>query len=120
MCYQRIRADNGLRPNQRTIQNRRSHPDEAFVLNGAGVDDGGVTDGDVASEDARKIIGEMQDGVVLNVGVFADDDAVDVAAEDGVIPNTGMRAEGDITEDDGGAGDVDVRAEGGALAEESV
>ena len=36
--------------------------------------------GDVIAEDAGVIICEMQHGVVLDVGVMTDDDAIDVAA----------------------------------------
>jgi len=36
------------------------------------MDIGGVTDGDMVAEEARMVVGEVQDGVVLNVGAAAD------------------------------------------------
>src|SRR4051812_41625688 len=79
-----------------------------------------MSDGDVVSHDARKGVSEMNDGVVLNISMVADDDAVDVAAKHGVIPNAGMIAEGDVAEDGCAASDEDAFAEFGLLAEEAV
>jgi len=48
----------------------------------------------------------MEDGVVLNVGVMADADLVDVAAEDGVHPDAGVFADDDVADELGGIVDV--------------
>ena len=109
--HQRLRADDGLFADDRAIQNHRAHADERFVADGAGVDDGGVADGDPVADDARKIVREVQHGVVLDIRVVADDDAVDVAAQHRAIPHAGMRAERHVANDDGGLGDEDIFAE---------
>ena len=54
--------------------------------------------------------GDMNHGVVLNIAVMADDNAVDVATQNGVVPDAGMVAERDIADDDAGAGDINVLA----------
>ena len=79
-----------------------------------------MADGDVAAQNAGEIIGEVKDGVVLDVGIFANDDAVDITAENCIVPNAGMSAESHITKDDGGAGDVNVCADGRAAAQERI
>jgi len=48
----------------------------------------------------------VEDGVVLNVGVVADADLVDVAAEDGVHPDAGMLADDDVANELRGIVDV--------------
>ena len=95
-------------------------PIKTFVADGAGVDDGGVADGDVIADDAGVVIGEVEDGVVLNLRVMADDDAVDVAAQNGVIPDAGMVAEGDVAEDDARSGDINVLANRWLFAEKCI
>ena len=70
--------------------------------------------------DAREIVREMQHGVVLDVRVVADDDAVDVAAQHRAIPHAGMRAERHVAEDDGGLGEINALAELRLFAQERV
>ena len=94
------------------VENSCAHADEDFIADSAGVDNCGVAKGDVVADDTRVVVGKMKDGVILDVGVVTDDDAVDVAASDGVVPDAGVVAEGDVAEDDGAFGDVDVLAEG--------
>jgi hypothetical protein len=48
----------------------------------------------------------MEDGVVLNVGIVADADLVDVAAEDGVHPDAGVFAEDYVADELGGVVNV--------------
>jgi hypothetical protein len=62
----------------------------------------------------------MQHGVVLNVAARADDDAVDVPAQDGVVPDAGAVAEGDIAHHDRAAGDINVFAQHRLFAQESA
>jgi hypothetical protein len=70
-----------------------------------------MTDGDELSENAGKIVGEMQHGIVLNITAFADDNAIDVAANHRVIPNARIIAERHVTEHDCAARDVNIFAE---------
>jgi hypothetical protein len=62
----------------------------------------------------------MQHGVVLNVGMVADDDAVDVAAQHRAVPNTRMRPDGHVAQDDGSPGKVNTPVEFRLLAQERV
>ena len=59
-------------------------------MNGAGVNDGFVADGDQFPNDCGEVVGEMDDGAVLNVAARADQNAVDVAAQDRLIPDTAV------------------------------
>ena len=76
--------------------------------------------GHVIADDARKIIREMQHGVVLDVRVVADDDAVDVAAQHRAIPHARMRAERHVADDGRGLGDENIFAELRFFAEKFV
>jgi hypothetical protein len=118
--HERPRADERLFADDRAIQNHRAHADENFVADGAGMDNRAVADGDPVAQDARKIVRKMQHGVVLDVRVMADNDAVDVAAQHGAIPHARMRAERHIANDDGGFGDINALAELRGLAEKFV
>jgi hypothetical protein len=119
-CNQGVGADEALVANGCTIENGCAHADEDFVADGARVDYGGVANGDVVAYDAGIVVGEVEDGVVLNVGVVTNDDAVDVAASNSVVPDAGMVAEGDVAEDDRAFGDVNIFAEGRFFVEESL
>ena len=59
----------------------------------------GQHDRHVVADEARQILGEMHHGVVLDVGVAANNDPVDVAAQDGVVPDAGMIADFHIAND---------------------
>jgi hypothetical protein len=48
----------------------------------------------------------VEDAVVLNVGIVADADLVNVAAEDGVHPDAGVFAEDDVADELGGFVDI--------------
>jgi len=104
----------------RTIENDCAHAHQHFVADFAGVDNRAVADGNPIADEARKIVGEVQHGVVLDVRMVADDDAVDVAAQHRAIPHTGMRAEGHVTKDDSGFGEVNTFAELRFSAQEGV
>ena len=61
--------------------------------------DGAVANGDEFADGGRIIGVEMNNGVVLNVGARADDDAVDVAAQDRAAPHTRFFFERDVADD---------------------
>jgi hypothetical protein len=48
----------------------------------------------------------VEDAVVLNVGIVADADLVDIAAEDRVHPDAGVFAKNDVADELGGVVDV--------------
>ena len=60
----------------------------------------------VANVDAVLFFHTMENGVVPNVGVVANADLVDVAAEDGVHPDAGVLADNDVADELGGVVDV--------------
>jgi len=64
------------------------HPDEHFVVDNAGVDDGTVTDGDQLAKPrlVRRI--DVNDGIVLNVGARADNYPIDIATQNSAVPYT--------------------------------
>ena len=99
------------------IEDGAVHADQAFIADATGVDDGAVADGGPVADFAGVIVGEMDDGAVLNIGVMADLDEVDIAAEHGVVPHAGVGAERDIAHDNGGASEVRALTEGGLAAE---
>src|ERR1035437_11041870 len=70
-----------------------------------------VADGDPVADEAREIIREVQHGVILDVRVVADDNAVDVAAQHRAIPNARMRTERHVADDDRSFGEVNALAE---------
>jgi hypothetical protein len=118
--HEGLRADERLFADDRAIQNHRAHADERFVADGAGVDNRTVTDRDPVAENAREVIREMQYGIVLDVRVMADDDAVDVAAQHRAIPHARMCAKRHIADDRGVSGDENVFAELRFFAEKLV
>src|SRR5712691_2737057 len=75
------------------------------------MDDSVVADGDVITDDARKIIGHVQYGVVLDVRMVSDDHTIDIAAQYGVIPDARMVSERDIANHYATAGNVNAIAE---------
>ena len=74
------------------IKKDHAHPDEHLVVHRAGMDDGRVAHRDQFADERRKFIGHMDNDAVLNVCAWTDLDAVDVAAQDGAVPDTGLRA----------------------------
>ena len=62
----------------------------------------------------------MQHGVVLDIGVVADHNAVDVAAQDRVVPDAGAIAQRDVARHHRAAGDVNIFAQRRFLAQELV
>src|SRR5438105_2874445 len=72
----------------RPIENNCAHPDQNFVVDGASVYDGAMTDGDELAQShlVRRV--DMNDGIVLNIRARADNDAIEIAAQNGAIPDT--------------------------------
>jgi len=98
---QRIRADDGARTNVRTIENDRPHADKNFIVDLASVHDGAVPNRDELTDDCRKPRVEMDDGVVLHIRARTDDDAVDVAPQNGSVPDARFLFEGHVADDSG-------------------
>lgn len=63
-----------------SIQNGGIHPDEAFVLNGAGMNNGRMTHGHVISDDGIQIVGKMDDTIILDIAPHAHSNPSNIAA----------------------------------------
>jgi hypothetical protein len=111
-------GDDGALADAAVVEDSAAHADEAGVFDGASVDGCVVADGDpVAEGDGVDVAHAVEDGAVLDVGVSADADAVDVAADDGIHPDAGVFTEDDIANDLGRQVDV---AGGGDCGKDSL
>jgi hypothetical protein len=81
------------------VQDPGPDADQNRVLDHASVDRGVVADGDPVAHNHRiEVALAVEDGAVLYVGVGADADEVDVAAQDGVHPHRRALAEGHVAD----------------------
>jgi len=93
----RAGGDDGTGPNAAVVEDPRANADKAFVLNHAAVYRGVMADGNPVSHDDRiEVPLAVENGAVLDVGVGADANGIDVTAEDGIHPDGGVGAEGDV------------------------
>src|ERR1700674_4194557 len=100
-------GDDGAGSDDGAVEDDGAHADEAAGFDGAAVEDGVVAYGDiVANVNAVLFFHAVEHAVVLNVGVVADADLVNVAAEDGVHPDARVFAENDVADELGGVVDV--------------
>ena len=99
------------------IQDDCAHADQHFVPNRAGVHDRRMADGDVVADQARKVSGHVHHRLVLDVGVVADHDPVDVTAENGVKPDARMVANSNITDDHRALGQINALPDRGLALE---
>ena len=108
---QRASRDHGAALHDGAVHDRGTHAHERVVLHGARVEDGVVPHGDPVADDrgsrdaADVGLGDVDHGVVLDVGLGSDADGVDVAAEDGAVPHGRFLADGDVADDARGGGD---------------
>ena len=84
------------------------------------MNDGGVADGDPVADEAGEVVRKVKHGVILHVAVVADDDAVDVAPDDGVVPDAGAIADFHIADHHGAPGDVNAFTEPWFLPEKLI
>jgi len=100
-------GDDGAGSDDGAVENDRAHADEAAGFDGAAVEYRVVAHGDiVANVNAILFFHAVEGAVVLNVGVVADANLVNIAAEDSVHPDAGMFAENDVADELGGVVDV--------------
>ncbi len=106
-------SDDGALADAAVVEDGDAHADEHRIFNDTAVDGGVVADGDpVADGDGIEVALAVEDRAVLNIGVGADLDGVDVAAQDGIHPDGGVFAECDVAEELGG--EIDIAAFGDA------
>src|SRR5690349_656821 len=84
------------------------------------MDDGRVADRNVVSNRARQFALQVQHRIVLNIGVMPDDNPVDIAAQNGVIPNAGKVAQSNISYDNCAPRDKDALPKARLLAQKSI
>ena len=98
---QRVCADDGTRAHLDIVENDRAHADEHFIVDLARVHDGIVSDGDQFAYDCRIVRIDVSNSIVLNIGARPDDDAVDVAPQDGAVPHARFFFENHIAQQRG-------------------
>eukprot|EP00982_Pelagococcus_subviridis_P014126 31307-Pelagococcus_subviridis.AAC.11 len=109
--HERAGGDHRARLHGRAVHHRRAHADERVVLDRARVDDRVVTHGDAIADDGRErdaadvCLGDVHDGVVLDVREGSDRHWIDVAAEDRAVPHAGVFADRDVADDGRGRRD---------------
>src|SRR5437016_5664615 len=79
--YDRTRADFYI------VKNDGTHPDKHFIVDLARVHDRVVANRDQLTHDRGIVCIKMHDGIVLNVRARADNDAIDIAAQNGAVPH---------------------------------
>src|SRR5579872_985397 len=101
------RRDDGTLADFGVVQDNGADADEADVLNHAAMDGGVVADRDPVADDHRILVAHaVEHGAVLHIGVSADPDRMHIATHDGVHPDAGMLAQGDVADDLRGGVDV--------------
>lgn len=93
-------SNNGTTPDDRPIQDCCFHADEAFIFDGAGVDHGKMSNGDVLSDVDPEIVGKVENTPILDIGAFSNHDLFDVAADDTIWPDGGLGPKCDGPDDD--------------------
>ena len=84
------RADNGVFTDDGAIEHNRTHADQSTAFDGAAMQNGGVSDGDVVSNDAGKTFFRMNDRIVLYVAADSHGDGLQVSAQYGPRPDTAV------------------------------
>lgn len=106
-----MRPDQALLTDHRPVQHRRSHPNQAFIPDRAGVHVRRMPDRDPVADEARKVIREVQDRVVLDVRMMSDLDPVDVAPQHRPIPDAAVVPERHITHNHRRPGEIDTSSQ---------
>lgn len=99
------RSDDAAGSDFRPIQNDGTHADEDLVSNGAGMNDGTMSDGDALPKDTGVMIADVEHRTILDVGLSSDNDAVDVTTQHAAKPNARLFTEFHGTYNDSTWGD---------------
>ncbi len=115
--HQRTRADDNAIFDDRIVGYYRTHADQALVADAATVQQGFVSDGHLVSDLQFGAIGavvatmsDVQDAAVLNVGLVADSNDIDVAANHDQRPYRAVIADDDVADNDSGIVDISAFA----------
>ena len=90
------------------VHDNATHANQAFVLNGAAMQNHSVTDGDIIPYDEGRAFGvilramvNMQDAEVLNVGVLSNTDMINITAYHRTWPDGTIFGDGDLPNNGG-------------------
>ena len=83
----RICPNDGTRADFYIVENDGTHPDKHFIVDLARVHDRVVANRNQLAHDRGIICVKMHDGIVLDVRARADNDAIDIAPQNGAVPN---------------------------------
>jgi rhodanese-related sulfurtransferase len=90
-------GDDGARADDRTvadyglIQNHGTHSDQAEIFDRTGMNDDAMSDGDIISDVAWTVLsGDMQGGIVLDIGAGPYSDRLDIRTNHGIKPDAGF------------------------------
>ena len=96
------RHDTSL-PDHTVVHDDGAHADKHIVLDGAAVYDGVVAYAHIVAHHGREfLVGAMDGGVVLNVDLVAEGDAVHIAAHDAAVPKATAVAAFELANYNGG------------------
>ena len=105
----RILRDQGTGGNDRVVSNARAveydgaNPNYAAILDGAAVQRGAMPNGDPFAEfDAIQVSLSMHNRTVLNIGIGADANRINVAAQHGARPDTDVLRQNHVANHLGG------------------
>src|SRR6185437_7352579 len=87
-----------------SVQEDAPHTDKAVVRDGAAMENDPVTNRHSLADRAGHFLIDVHDGPVLDVRIGADDDGSHIATDDGVVPETGIFPDSDISHDSSGRG----------------
>ncbi len=118
--HQRLCADKAFAAHDGAVQNHCSHAYKHPVPDFTGVDNGPMPDGDPVAHLTGEFIREMQDGIILNVGVVPDTNPVDIPAQNRTVPDAGVISQSDISHHGGIARNKNMAAQFGSFCQESV
>ena len=89
------------------VQDHAAHADEAAVADGAAVQSNGVAHGDIVAHDHAIFVAHaVEHAAILHAAVLADADGIDVTADHGIHPYTGVLADFHVADDLGGLVDI--------------
>lgn len=102
------RTDEGKFTDGGPVEYDGSHADQSVIHDGAPMQDGVVADGDMVTDGEGMTAVNVQCGVILNIGLFADGDAGHIAADNGVGPEARTGADLDIPDNLCPRGNIDI------------
>lgn len=98
-------ADHSLGADAGAVEHGGVHPHQGAVLDRAAMKDGGMADSDIGPDLGGEAGVGVDNGVILDVAAWADEDAVGIPTQHGAVPNARLGSDFDMTDDDGSGGE---------------